>query len=103
MNFPKRVPVLANPQDGSSMRKPSSASNTFSLIPAFILRPHFSFIVPRLTGLWRHSTTRVTRTRTGVSLALERGNGRMIEGYHKRFPDEFLQSLALSAPTFHQI
>src|SRR5450755_1459691 len=36
MNFPKRVPVLAKPQDGSSIRKVSSALNTFSLLPASI-------------------------------------------------------------------
>src|ERR1700691_1746315 len=28
-NLPKRVPVLAKPQEGSSMRKPSSAFRTF--------------------------------------------------------------------------
>ena len=31
INFPNRVPVLAKPQDGSSMRKGSSASKIFLL------------------------------------------------------------------------
>src|SRR5207302_8233649 len=34
MNFPKRVPVLAKPQDGSSMRNVSSAAKTLSLAGA---------------------------------------------------------------------
>src|SRR5579872_1134374 len=34
MNFPNRVPVLAKPQDGSSMRKDSIASNTRFLLPS---------------------------------------------------------------------
>src|ERR1035438_3739515 len=38
MNFPKRVPVLAKPQDGSSMRKDSSASKILSLFRASIGR-----------------------------------------------------------------
>jgi hypothetical protein len=32
-NLPKRVPVLANPQDGISMRKPSSALKAISCCP----------------------------------------------------------------------
>src|ERR1700751_4678824 len=32
MNFPKRVPVLANPHDGNSMRKVSRAAKTLSLV-----------------------------------------------------------------------
>jgi hypothetical protein len=32
MNFPKRVPVLAKPQEGSSIRNRSSALNTFSFV-----------------------------------------------------------------------
>src|SRR5438270_5981350 len=32
MNLPKRVPVFANPQEGSSMRNVSSAEKTFSLV-----------------------------------------------------------------------
>src|ERR1700747_2635703 len=32
MNFPKRVPVLAKPQEGSSMRNVSSAAKTLSLV-----------------------------------------------------------------------
>src|SRR3977135_2365232 len=36
MNFPKRVPVLAKPQDGSSMRKDSSALKIVSLLRASI-------------------------------------------------------------------
>src|SRR3954470_8510465 len=32
INFPKRVPVLANPHDGSSMRNLSSAANILSLV-----------------------------------------------------------------------
>lgn len=32
INFPNRVPVLAKPQDGNSMRKLSSALNIFSLL-----------------------------------------------------------------------
>src|SRR5215471_2238816 len=34
MNFPKRVPVLAKPQEGSSIRNVSSAANTLSLVDA---------------------------------------------------------------------
>src|SRR5437588_4712974 len=34
MNFPRRVPVLAKPQDGSSMRNVSSAAKTLSLAGA---------------------------------------------------------------------
>ena len=34
MNFPNRVPVLAKPQDGSSMRNVSSAAKTLSLVLA---------------------------------------------------------------------
>src|SRR5438132_10425009 len=36
MNFPNRVPVLAKPQDGSSMRKVSSALKIFSVLLASI-------------------------------------------------------------------
>src|SRR5437870_2729645 len=32
MNLPNRVPVLANPHEGSSMRNVSSAEKTFSLV-----------------------------------------------------------------------
>jgi hypothetical protein len=32
MNLPKRVPVFANPQEGSSMRNVSSAEKIFSLV-----------------------------------------------------------------------
>src|SRR6266576_4181892 len=32
MNFPKRVPVLANPHEGSSMRNVSRAAKTLSLV-----------------------------------------------------------------------
>src|SRR5215472_6118449 len=32
MNFPKRVPVLAKPQEGSSMRNVSRAATTFALV-----------------------------------------------------------------------
>src|SRR5580658_7577964 len=32
MNFPKRVPVLAKPQEGSSMRNISSAAKTLSVV-----------------------------------------------------------------------
>src|SRR6476620_10055265 len=39
MNFPKRVPVFANPQDGSSMRNVSSAEKTFSLVDASMRTP----------------------------------------------------------------
>src|SRR5579864_2055602 len=36
MNFPNRVPVLAKPQDGSSIRNVSSAANIWSLLDAFM-------------------------------------------------------------------
>src|SRR6185437_915370 len=39
MNFPKRVPVLANPQEGSSMRNVSSAVKILSLVDASMREP----------------------------------------------------------------
>src|SRR5215472_2486433 len=36
MNLPKRVPVLANPQEGSSIRNVSSAEKTCSLVDEFM-------------------------------------------------------------------
>src|SRR5215831_16141307 len=45
MNFPKRVPVFAKPQDGSSMRKVSSAVKTLSLVGESI---RTSFLTRRL-------------------------------------------------------
>src|SRR5579872_1429075 len=37
MNFPKRVPVLANPQEGNSTLSLSKAVHTSSTCPSFIL------------------------------------------------------------------
>src|SRR4051812_6858792 len=39
MNFPNRVPVLANPQEGSSMRNVSSEAKTLSPVDASMLEP----------------------------------------------------------------
>src|SRR5581483_48373 len=39
MNFPKRVPVLANPQEGSSIRNVSSAWKIESVWREFMSRP----------------------------------------------------------------
>src|SRR5256885_16925674 len=38
-NFPKRVPVFANPQEGISIRNASKARNTFSVSCDFITKP----------------------------------------------------------------
>src|SRR5579864_2419947 len=70
MNFPKRVPVLAKPQDGNSIRKVSSALKILSLLLTSITKSLFGVLKFRIAE--RHSITlgRAKRVRGGVTLLL---------------------------------